>query len=214
MSSSRIIWPGLSGLSLISTGPFLSGKTTLNSKLLTRCSADDLDARDEFGDPFVHIDSLGVRSGVVVITKTDMVDEDFAAVAREHSDCPSASEGGDLGKFAADAMVKPFSDALAGMEKGTYTKEPVQTQFGWHVIILDDSRESEVPSFEQVKPQLKMMAQNQRVQDYVASLRSEATIDIVQTAAPAAADTAPAASAPETAAAPGGDAAGETGAAE
>jgi peptidyl-prolyl cis-trans isomerase C len=112
-------------------------------------------------------------------------------------------------------MVKPFSEALAGMEKGTYTKEPVQTQFGWHVIILDDSRDSTVPSFEQVKPQLKMMAQNQRVQDYVASLRSDATIDIKQTAAPAGAETAQPATAPETPAAPGGsDTAGETGAAE
>jgi hypothetical protein len=62
-----------------------------------------------------------------------------------------------------------------------------------------------------VKPQLKMMAQNQRVQDYVASLRSNATIDIVQASAPAAADTAPAAAAPESAAEPG---AGETGTAE
>ena len=139
---------------------------------------------------------------------------DFSELAKQHSTGPSGKTGGELGWFSAGQMVKPFSDALADMEKGTYTKEPVQTQFGWHVIILDDSRESTVPSFEQVKPQLKMMAQNQRVQDYVASLRSEATIDIVQTAAPAAADTAPAASAPETAAAPGGDAAGETGAAE
>jgi peptidyl-prolyl cis-trans isomerase C len=137
---------------------------------------------------------------------------DFSELAKQHSTGPSGKTGGELGWFSASQMVKPFSDALAGMEKGTYTKEPVQTQFGWHVIILDDSRESTVPSFEQVKAQLKMMAQNQRVQDYVASLRSNATIDIVQTAA--AADTTPAASAPETAAAPGGDTAGETGAAE
>jgi peptidyl-prolyl cis-trans isomerase C len=124
---------------------------------------------------------------------------DFSELAKQHSTGPSGKTGGELGWFSASQMVKPFSDALAGMEKGTYTKEPVQTQFGWHVIILDDSRESTVPSFEQVKPQLKMMAQNQRVQDYVASLRSKATIDIVQTAAPAAAETAPAAAAPDSA---------------
>jgi peptidyl-prolyl cis-trans isomerase C len=140
---------------------------------------------------------------------------DFSELAKQHSTGPSGKTGGELGWFSASQMVKPFSDALADMEKGTYTKEPVQTQFGWHVIILDDSRESEVPSFEQVKPQLKMMAQNQRVQDYVASLRSNATIDIVQTAAPVAADTAPAAAAPESAPEQGaGDTAGETGTAE
>ncbi len=140
---------------------------------------------------------------------------DFSELAKQHSTGPSGKTGGELGWFSASQMVKPFSDALAGMEKGTYTKEPVQTQFGWHVIILDDSRESTVPSFEQVKPQLKMMAQNQRVQDYVASLRSNATIDIVQTSAPAAADTAPAAAAPDSAAEQGaGATTGDAGTAE
>ena len=137
---------------------------------------------------------------------------DFSELAKQHSTGPSGKTGGELGWFSAGQMVQPFSDALADMEKGSYTKEPVQTQFGWHVIILDDSRESTVPSFEQVKPQLKMMAQTQRGQDYVASLRSNATIDIVQSAAPAGADTAPAA--PETGTTPGGDPAGETGTAE
>ena len=139
---------------------------------------------------------------------------DFSELAKQHSTGPSGKTGGELGWFSASQMVKPFSDALVDMEKGTYTKEPVQTQFGWHVIILDDSRKSTVPTFEQVQAQLKMMAQNQRVQEYVAGLRSNATIDIVQSAAPAAADTAPAAPASETAAGPGGDAAGETGTAE
>ena len=140
---------------------------------------------------------------------------DFSELAKQHSTGPSGKTGGELGWFSAGQMVKPFSDALADMEKGTYTKEPVQTQFGWHVIILDDSRESTVPSFEQVKPQLKMMAQNQRVQDYVASLRSEATIDIVQTAAPVAAETAPAAAAPDSAPEQSaGATTGESGAAE
>jgi peptidyl-prolyl cis-trans isomerase C len=117
---------------------------------------------------------------------------DFSELAKQHSTGPSGKNGGELGWFSASQMVKPFSDALAGIEKGSYTKEPVQTQFGWHVIILDDERESTVPSFEQVKGQLQMMAQNQRVQEYVANLRSTATINIVPAAAPAPAAPAPA----------------------
>ena len=122
---------------------------------------------------------------------------DFSELAKQHSTGPSGKTGGELGWFSADQMVEPFSDALAGMEKGSYSKEPVQTQFGWHVIMLDDTRESEVPAFEQVKSQLQMMAQNQQVQDYVAGLRSSATIEIMQETAPAA-EAEPAGSAPES----------------
>jgi len=140
---------------------------------------------------------------------------DFSELAKQHSTGPSGKTGGELGWFSAAQMVKPFSDALAGMEKGSYSKEPVQTQFGWHVIMLDDTRESEVPSFEQVKGQLQMMAQNQQVQDYVASLRSNATIEIAQSAAPVAAEPEPAAAAPESAPADSaGDAAGQSGTGE
>jgi peptidyl-prolyl cis-trans isomerase C len=103
---------------------------------------------------------------------------DFSELAREHSTGPSGKAGGELGWFSAGQMVEPFSAALAAIEKGTYTEEPVKTQFGWHIIMLDDAREASVPSFEQVKSQLRMMAQNQRVQSYVAELRRDADIEI------------------------------------
>ena len=103
---------------------------------------------------------------------------DFSELAKQHSTGPSGKTGGELGWFSAGQMVKPFSDALADMEKGTYTKEPVQTQFGWHVIILDDTREASPPPFEQLKPQLQAFVQKQRVQDYIARLRQSATIEI------------------------------------
>jgi peptidyl-prolyl cis-trans isomerase C len=75
-------------------------------------------------------------------------------------------------------MVAPFSEAVAKLEKGTYTKEPVKTQFGWHIIMLDDVRESTPPSFEQVKPQLQAFVQKQRVQQYIDGLHQGAQIDI------------------------------------
>jgi peptidyl-prolyl cis-trans isomerase C len=108
---------------------------------------------------------------------------DFAELAKEHSTGPSGKNGGDLGWFSADQMVAPFSEATAKLKKGEYTKTPVQTQFGWHVIMLEDSRESTPPSFEQVKPQLRAFVQNQRVQAYVDGLKREATIVVAETPA-------------------------------
>ncbi len=114
---------------------------------------------------------------------------DFTELAKEHSTGPSGKNGGDLGWFSSKQMVKPFSDAAAALEKGKYSKQPVKTQFGWHIIILDDSRESSPPPFEQLKPQLQAFAQNQRIQGYVTQLREGATIDIKDTFMPKTEDT-------------------------
>jgi len=103
---------------------------------------------------------------------------DFSELAREKSTGPSGASGGKLGWFGAGQMVKPFSDAAAGLEKGAYTKTPVQTQFGWHVIILDDVRESTPPPFDDVKDRIKMLLANQQLQAYIESMKNTATIDI------------------------------------
>jgi peptidyl-prolyl cis-trans isomerase C len=102
---------------------------------------------------------------------------DFAKIAKSQSKDPgSAPNGGDLGWFSGQSMVKPFSDALATMEKGSITKAPVQTQYGWHVIQLEDSRAPEVPAFEDVKEQVKMLAQRKKLQAYLDELRKTAKI--------------------------------------
>jgi len=103
---------------------------------------------------------------------------DFSELAKEKSTGPSGASGGKLGWFGAGQMVKPFSDAAAGLEKGTYTKTPVQTQFGWHVIILDDVRDSTPPPFDDVKERIKMLLANQQLQAYVEEMKGSATIDI------------------------------------
>ncbi len=103
---------------------------------------------------------------------------DFSELAKKHSTGPSGKSGGELGWFSPKQMVAPFSEAVAKLEKGTYTKEPVKTQFGWHVIILDDSRETTPPALEQVKPQLQAFMQKQRVQQYISGLRQGAQIDV------------------------------------
>jgi peptidyl-prolyl cis-trans isomerase C len=102
---------------------------------------------------------------------------DFAALAKKESKDPgSATNGGDLGWFSGQSMVKPFSDAVATLEKGATTKTPVQTQYGWHVIRLEDSRQPEAPAFDDVKEQVKMLAQRKKLQTYLDELRKTAKI--------------------------------------
>ena len=102
----------------------------------------------------------------------------FEELAKKKSTGPSAKDGGDLGWFNPAQMVPPFSQAIAQMKKGSYTKKPVKTQFGYHVIKLEDTRKRTPPKFEDIKPQLKMVLQNQRIQEYITNLRKKAKIDI------------------------------------
>ena len=102
---------------------------------------------------------------------------DFAKLAKEESKDPgSAKNGGDLGWFSATSMVKPFSDALATLQKGEITKAPVQTQYGWHVIKLEDVRTPEPPAFDTVKKQVEMITQRKKLQAYLDELRKTAQI--------------------------------------
>ncbi len=104
--------------------------------------------------------------------------EGFAELAEEHSLGPTAEKGGDLGWFDARRMVKPFADAVAEMEPGAYSPQPVQTQFGWHVILLEETRAAEPPSFEQAKPQLKTALQQQKVAEALGQLRNDAEVEL------------------------------------
>ena len=110
----------------------------------------------------------------------DLLDKggDFSELAKEKSTGPSGASGGELGWFNESQMVKPFSEAAAQLEKGQYTKTPVQTQFGWHVIILDDSRASTPVPYDDVKDRIKMLLANQNMQQHVEELRNAANIEI------------------------------------
>jgi peptidyl-prolyl cis-trans isomerase C len=101
---------------------------------------------------------------------------DFSKLATAESKDSSAKNGGDLGWFSPQSMVKPFADAVAALQKGEYTKQPVQSEFGWHVILLEDVRTPEVPEFDQVKPQVEMFTQRKKLQTYLEELRKNAKI--------------------------------------
>ncbi len=101
---------------------------------------------------------------------------DFEALAREYSTGPSGPNGGDLGWFSAKQMVAPFTAALETLEPGSTTQEPVQTQYGWHVIKLEERRPGVVPPLEQVRDALVKHLEQQRVKGFVDKLRADATI--------------------------------------
>ncbi len=124
----------------------------------------------------------------------------FDKLAKEKSKDPgSKGNGGDLGWFDPKGMVPEFGAAVAKLEKGKFTEEPVKTQFGYHVILLEDSRAVEPPALDAVKAQLSQQLQQQNMRKQIDALKAAAKIDLAASApvsAPAAAaSAAPAASA-------------------
>lgn len=102
----------------------------------------------------------------------------FEKLAGEHSKDPgSKARGGDLDWGPAERYVKPFAEAVTKLKKGAMTDAPVQTDFGYHVIRLEDERATKVPSFEEAKGQLQQMVQAQLVQKVVSELRAKAKIE-------------------------------------
>ena len=97
----------------------------------------------------------------------------FEKLAERSKDTGSKATGGDLDWNAPGNFVKPFSEAMIKLPKGKFTAQPVQTQFGWHVIEVTDIRDAKVPSFEEVKPQLQQRMQGQYLDNYFKELRAK-----------------------------------------
>ncbi len=104
----------------------------------------------------------------------------FAELAKTKSTDSSKDNGGDLGWFTPSMMVPPFSQAAAKLEKGKFTEQPVQTSFGWHVILLEDIRDATPPSLEELKPQIQQMLQSKTVNDYLEKLKAGAKIEVTE----------------------------------
>ncbi len=103
---------------------------------------------------------------------------DFAELAKKESTGPTGKKGGDLGWFTAARMVPEFAKAVAKLKKGMITQKPVKTQYGYHVIQLEDQRTRELPKFEDIKEQIRPLIQRQRLAKFVQDLRSKAKIEI------------------------------------
>ncbi len=101
---------------------------------------------------------------------------DFAALAEEHSTGPSGPSGGQLGWFSEGMMVEPFEVAVAEMEPGS-VGDPVQTQFGWHVIKLEETREKDAPKLEDVRAEIEDALRQQAIEKAITKLQDESDVD-------------------------------------
>ncbi|MGF7157510.1 peptidylprolyl isomerase [Bartonella heixiaziensis] len=102
--------------------------------------------------------------------------ESFEEVAKKNSTDGSAAVGGDLGYFSHGQMVKPFEDAAFGLKVGEYTKKPIESPFGWHVIKVEDRRLKQPPVFDDVKEMLRTQLIKERYQKLIADLRSKVDV--------------------------------------
>ena len=122
----------------------------------------------EFKARHILVESQGEAAGLI----TDLQGgADFVELAKEKSTGPSGPNGGDLGWFSPNQMVAPFSQAVANLEDGEFTAAPVQTQFGWHVILRENSRETTPPTLESVRDVIKQRVEQRKLQNYIAKLR-------------------------------------------
>lgn len=102
----------------------------------------------------------------------------FAELARERSHGPTASRGGDLGWVVPGEMVEAFGEAITDLEVGEYTRQPIRTRYGHHVIKLEDRRDREPPRFEQMTGHLRNELAEERINDYVRNLRQDADVEL------------------------------------
>ncbi len=102
---------------------------------------------------------------------------EFAALATRHSIGPSKAKGGELPPFGMGAMVAPFQDAVLALEPGQYSREPVQTQFGWHVILVHEKARPDAPPFEQARQALSRQLRERLLQEHIEELRTQTAVE-------------------------------------
>jgi peptidyl-prolyl cis-trans isomerase C len=101
----------------------------------------------------------------------------FSDVAKRESMDPSKTNGGDIGWLTPDRIMKPFADAMVALKKGEYTHKPVQTQYGWHIIRVDDIRDVTPPTYDQVHQRLDQVVQAKKFKAYTDGLVKSAQIE-------------------------------------
>jgi peptidyl-prolyl cis-trans isomerase C len=104
--------------------------------------------------------------------------KDFAELAKEKSTDPNKDDGGDLGYFSRGRMVKEFEDAAFALEKGTYSKTPVKTDFGYHVILVEDKRDAPPPPFDQVKDQVRQLVMRDKYLALLNQAKASSKVEI------------------------------------
>lgn len=135
---------------------------------LPRLSAQEYKAR--------HV-LLSSREEAVRVIEQLRGGKDFIAIAREHADGPTGRDDGDLGWFTEESIQEPaVAAAVRAMQVGAFSAEPVQTQFGFHVLLLEDTRQQPAPPMADIRAQLVAAAERQQIEDYMRALRADAVV--------------------------------------
>jgi peptidyl-prolyl cis-trans isomerase C len=158
-----------------------------SQKILKGQDPTDAQLHAEYETAIASMDKTEYHARHILVATKDQADQiikklkggaKFEDLAKAQSlDTGSKANGGDLGWFTTSRMVKPFADAVKALKKGEVTPEPVQTQYGWHVIQLEDTREAAPPPFDQVKAQLTSSLARKKLQAYVEDLKKNAKIE-------------------------------------
>jgi peptidyl-prolyl cis-trans isomerase C len=157
-----------------------------SQKYLKDKEPTDAELHTEYDSAIAAMDKTEYHARHILVASKELADQvikkikggaKFEDVAKAQSTDGSKANGGDLGWFTLTRMAKPFGDAVKNLKKGEMTQEPVQTQFGWHVIRLEDTRETAPPPFEQVKTQVNNGVIQKKLQAYVETLKKTAKID-------------------------------------
>jgi len=158
-----------------------------SQKYLKGQDPTDAQLHAEYDTAIASMDKTEYHARHILVANKDQADQiikklkggaKFEDLAKAQSlDTGSKANGGDLGWFTTSHMVKPFSDAVKGLKKGEITPQPVQTQYGWHVIQLEDTREAAPPPFDQVKAQLVNAVIRKKLQASVEELKKNAKIE-------------------------------------
>lgn len=156
-------------LAQVAAGDFLSRNQASDEEILAEYASQIEEAPTlQFKARHILVETQSAAIGLIGRLNDGA---DFEELAKSSSTGPSGPNGGDLGWFAPNQMVKPFSDTVAALENGSYTKTPIQTQFGWHVILREDSRDAEPPTLESVRDVIKQRVEQRKLQEYLVQLR-------------------------------------------
>jgi peptidyl-prolyl cis-trans isomerase C len=129
----------------------------------------------EYRARHILVDKEDVAKSIIAGIKKGQKFEDIAK--KQSKDPGSGAKGGDLDWASPGNFVKEFSEAMTSLKKGQMTENPVKSQFGFHIIRLDDVRQAQVPKFEDVKPQIAQQLQQGRMNGYQQDLRSKAKVE-------------------------------------
>lgn len=155
-------------------------------KFIKEIEPTDAELHTEYDADVAQMDKTEYKARHILVQNKEQAEQvikrlkagaKFEDLAKAQSIDPSKNNGGELGWFTAARMVKPFSDAVKGLKKGEYTQEPVQTQFGWHVIQLEDTREVTPPPFDQVKARLADNIRLRKWKEHIDGLQKDAKIE-------------------------------------